>query len=146
MSNADQAMAQAIEHFQSGNVVAGMFDLAHAGGCDRLDRKHASGLAKGYSAHAIFTAMCEALWEHGEDPLADVVQRVHHKLAGKTAVSTAPEWSSSAKKDAAAHLRHETSFAAEEIKEAVNGASDDDGLGAVLSFAFPKLGARRKAS
>ena len=101
MTDLDEAMAQAIQQFQSGNKVGGMFDLAHAGGCDRLDRKHASGLVKGYSAHAIYTAMCEALWEHGEEPLADVVQRVHHKLAGKTAVSTEPKPKLSEAKDTA---------------------------------------------
>ena len=103
MTDLDEAMAQAIQQFQSGNKVGGMFDLAHAGGCDRLDRKHASGLVKGYSAHAIYTAMCEALWEHGEEPLADVVQRVHHKLAGKTAVSSA-KWLSRAPKSACASM------------------------------------------
>ena len=137
----DQAMAQAIEHFQSGNAVAGMFDLAHAGGCDRLDRNHASGLVKGYSAHAIFTAMCEALWEHGEDPLADVVQRVHHKLAGKTAVSTEPKWSSPAKARAFFSLLHATSSPEDEVKTAVNEAPDELGYDELIRLVLPKLGA-----
>ena len=138
MSNADQAMAQAIEHFQSGNVVAGMFDLAHAGGCARLDREHASGLAKSYPAHAIYTAMCEALWEHGEEPLADIVQRVHHKLAGKTAVSTEPKPKLSDAQETALYMLRNLGYRHDEVISLIESSEQDDG-GQIVTSVLKQL-------
>lgn len=140
------------------NHVGAMIDMIRIWGMEDVprDEGHMHRLSK-HPGDVLLAAMYRVHFKH-EDLLADGQQGVgvwteylskvlpFQAAIAKLETVGAPEWSSSAKKDAAAHFRRTTSFAAEEIREAVNGASDDSGVDAVLVFAFPKLGAERRAS
>ena len=143
MTDLDQAMAQAIQQFQSGDKVGGMFTIAHAGGYGKLDRGHAAGVAKNYSAFDSYLAFCKALWQHHKNPegIADLAQYVHRLLSDEHTVSTEPKWSSPAKARAFFSLLHATSSPEDEVKTAVNEAPDELGYDELIRLVLPKLGA-----